>query len=158
INDSKLLDEQQKKEFTGYVEENCCYFSANDPRKPEEKIHADILKGKIVSISSGFKEHSTNITISKEFVCYTNRGMRGQGLFPGMSIWRIKDISQLTPEKISKYFDNNALLDDQFMMEQLRTDYKDKIFDDVKFELFSNQKTGNCTFASNITNSWAMAF
>lgn len=172
LQDTDLLTSEEKKEFKNFINKNCSYDanSYTDSEEVAAKMHKDILKGGIVSIATGYSQedegHSTNITISKEFICYTNRGDRyapdGKPLRKaGTFIWKIKDVSKLTPETIASYFKQAATADETKLIRAIGEGMETGLLEEAqfqKYQTFSDQRVGNCSFVNNVTNSWSTAF
>jgi hypothetical protein len=153
---TELLSKEEKKYFADFINCNCSYFSGGII-SPENEIHADILSDKIVSISSGWKGHAINITLSKEILAVTNRGDRKKGIAPGTNIYTIKDVNQFTPEKILLYFGQSHDKEDH-VSNQLENDCKSGLLKFLHFHPSGEQRVGNCGFINNAKNSFLTAF
>lgn len=153
---TQLFSKEEKDRFDDFISRNCSYFSY-EKSSPEKEIHRDILQGKIVSFSSGWKGHAINITLSKNIIAVTNRGDRIPGMAAGTYMYTIKDIDRFTPEKIARYFSQSHQKDD-LIFKQLVEDSVSDILDPLFFHKSTDQRVGNCSFINNITSSFVTAF
>ncbi len=141
---STLMDNEEKEVVYKAYQRMLFYnkFSENELGKKAkaEAMFKDIENGLPVTIATGWPGHSVNVTLTKSYLIYTNKGSREKGR-AGSTIYRIE--KPLTPEIIEEILKGGT---ETFFTQELVEKLE---LDNIRFHERVDQAVGNCVFASN---------